>query len=365
MPPRAGDRIRVLIVDDSRVVQRLIARELSGEEDIEVVGAANDVYEAREMIASLRPNVLTLDVHLPRMDGLSFLEKLMRHYPLPVVVLSSLTRKNSEEAVRALSLGAYEVIHKATGPESLESLGASLLNAIRGAFRARVRRFRGPDNDTDETVIAPAAQHFDQTLMHSAVVGIGASTGGPQALEEMFGALPAQSPAILVVQHMPGDFTAAFARRLNKNAAIEVREAMDGDEVVPGLALIAPGDSHLRVVSAEGSGLGLIARLDDSPPVNRHRPSVDVLFHSLARHVGADGIGVLLTGMRRDGAEGLMAMRAAGAYTIGQDERSSVVYGMPRAAAERGACIKSLPLAEIVDTLFSRLRRYSEAPGGG
>lgn len=340
--------IRVLVVDDSALVRKILTEQLSHEPDIEVVGTAVDPYVARQKIVELKPDVLTLDVEMPRMDGLTFLEKLMRHYPLPVVVVSSVTPKNSEAAMRALSLGAVEVIAKPGSAFSIPDVSRQLVRAIRAAAVARVS---GPRHEPErpETRPRPPGNHLAQLRGSHAVVAIGSSTGGTRALEEILTSLPLDAPGMLIVQHMPEGFTASFAARLNSMSRIEVREARDGDRVGTGVALIAPGNQHMLL---ERSGAQLQVRLKGGPPVNHHRPAVDVLFHSVARVAGRNAVGVILTGMGSDGAAGLLAMRQAGAHTIAQDEKTSIVFGMPKEAIRLGAATEILPLDLIADAML-------------
>lgn len=335
--------IRVLIVDDSALVRKVLAEELSKFDDIEVVGSAIDPYVAREKIARLRPDVITLDVEMPRMDGLSFLEKLMRHYPLPVVIVSSLTPKNSEAALRALELGAVEVISKPGSMYSTPDVSQHLVRAIRAAAMARV----GPPPEMAPARPAPETGKLLRTT-HK-VLAIGGSTGGTRAIETVLRGLPADGPGTVIVQHMPALFTASFAARLNQVCAMEVREARDNDPVVPGVALIAPGDRHMIL---QRSGARYHVRIKDGPPVHHQRPSLDVLFLSVARNAGNNAVGVILTGMGADGASGLLAMREAGAYTIAQDEASCVVFGMPREAIRAGAAVDVVSLPEIAPTIL-------------
>lgn len=348
--------IRVLVVDDSALVRRILSEELGRHPDVEVVGTAIDPYVAREKIARLRPDVLTLDVEMPRMDGLSFLAKLMRHYPLPVVVVSSLTPRDSDTAVRALSLGAVEVIAKPGSAFSTHGIGDDLVRAVRAAASARVSRRVNPSEAGPAPAAARDVPPVDATALDTThkVLAVGASTGGTQAIERVLRGLPAHAPGTVVVQHMPEHFTAAFAKRLDGVCALEVREARDGDAVVPGVALIAPGNRHLVL---QRSGARYVARVKDGPPVHHQRPAVDVLFQSVARHAGRNAVGVLLTGMGADGAKGLLAMREAGAHAIAQDEASSVVYGMPREAARLGAADEVLGLGEVAEAVLRAFRR--------
>lgn len=350
--------IRVLIVDDSALVRRVLTEELSRYDDIEVVGTAVDPYVAREKILRLRPDVITLDVEMPRMDGLSFLEKLMRHYPIPVVIVSSLTPKNSEAAMRALALGAVEVISKPGSMFSTPDVGRELVHAIRAAAAARVR------NAMQEPEIANGTAAPIQLATTHKVLAIGASTGGPRAIETVLRGLPADAPGTVVVQHMPEKFTASFAERLDQVCAMEVREARDGDGVVPGVALIAPGNRHMVL---QKDGARYVVRIKDGPPVHHQRPSVDVLFVSVARAAGRNAIGMLLTGMGSDGARGLLAMRESGATTLAQDESTAVVFGMPKEAIRLGAADHVLPLPQMAPMVLRLLssggaRQVSSGP---
>ncbi len=340
--------IRVLVVDDSALVRRVLSEELSRFPDIQVVGTAVDPYMARDRIQELRPDVLTLDVEMPRMDGLSFLAKLMKHHPLPVVVVSSLTPEHSENALRALRLGAVEVIPKPGSQFTVPDVGRRLVRAIRAAAVARVRKVEEDSGDTD----APAPLPRSLETTHK-VLGIGASTGGTQAIERLLRALPPNAPGTAIVQHMPPGFTASFAERLDKICPMAVREAKDGDILAPGLALVAPGGHHLLV---RRSGARYHAVVRSGPPVNRHKPSVDVLFQSLAESAGPNAVGVILTGMGADGAKGIAELRAAGAHTIAQDEDTSVVFGMPKAAIDLGGIEEVLPIEGIPSGILMALQ---------
>ncbi len=338
---RDARTIRVLVVDDSAVVRQVLSAELSKVADIEIVGTAIDPYIARDKIVNLRPDVITLDLEMPRMDGLTFLGKLMRYYPLPVIVVSSLTPKGSEAALRALELGAVDVVSKPGSAYSVAEITTMLVDRIRAAAGARYRVQRAPP----ERKAAPAGT--SKQLLHTThrILAIGASTGGTQAIQSVLQALPPNTPGTAIVQHMPERFTTAFAERLNELGAMEVREAADGDMLVPGLALLAPGNYHMVVVR---SGARYFVQVKSGPPVFHQRPSVDVLFHSVARNVGPNAVGVILTGMGADGARGLLTMRQAGAQTFAQDESSCVVFGMPKEAiqleaVERVVCLGEMP----------------------
>lgn len=342
--------IKVLIVDDSAVVRRVLSEALSQQASIQVVGTAADPYSARDKIAELRPDVLTLDIEMPRMDGLTFLEKLMVHFPLPVIIVSSLTTKGSELSMRALALGAVEVVPKPGSQFSIPDVSRDLARAIRSAALAR---FPAPRASHSSLAARPAKAPTPLSTT-SKMLAIGSSTGGPRALEVVLGRLGANGPGTVIVQHMPEGFTRAFADRLNSLFPVQVREAQDGESIVSGTVLIAPGRAHLFV---QRSGAGYVARLREAPPVNHHRPSVDVLFHSVAKAAGPNAVGVILTGMGRDGAEGLLAMRNAGAHTIAQDEESSVVYGMPREAAELGAAVEIVAIEDVARHVRAHLNQ--------
>jgi two-component system chemotaxis response regulator CheB len=323
--------IRVLIVDDSAVVRKKMTEELGRFDDIDVVDTAVDPYVARDKIVRLKPDVITLDMEMPRMDGLSFLAKLMRHYPMPVVVLSSLTPKNSEIALKALDLGAVEVLCKPGAAYATQNIANDLARAIRAAAAADIQKtqalaMEAPKNGASVTQLLTQTTHK--------VIAIGASTGGTKAIESVLRDLPGTSPGIVIVQHMPENFTHSFAQRLNDVCQVEVREAKDKDHVVPGVALIAPGNYHMVL---KRSGAQYLVAIKNGPRVHYQRPAVDVLFQSVAKVAGKNAVGVILTGMGADGAKGLLAMKDAGAQTMAQDEASSIVFGMPKEAIKLGA----------------------------
>ena len=340
--------IRVLVVDDSAVVRRVLSDALGREGDIAVVGAAPDAYAARELIARLRPDVVTLDVEMPRMDGLSFLEKLMRHHPVPVVIVSSVTPAQGEAALRALSLGAVEVVSKPGSAYSVPDVARDLVRAVRSAAQARVAALAPLPRAAVPAVRSDAA-HLASIRTTHRILAVGASTGGTLAIEQLLTSLPASAPGTVIVQHMPAGFTASFAQRLDQRCAMNVREARDGDMVRPGVALVAPGNFHLLL---QRSGADYVVRVKDGPPVHHQRPAVDVLFQTVAKVAGRNAVGVLLTGMGADGAKGLLAMRVAGAHTIAQDERSCVVFGMPREAIALGAAARVLPLGDVAGAVM-------------
>jgi two-component system, chemotaxis family, protein-glutamate methylesterase/glutaminase len=343
MPPS-----KVLIVDDSALMRQLLANILEQDPELSVVGWAPDPILAYEKIQSLRPDVLTLDVEMPRMNGLTFLEKLMRAHPIPVVMVSSLTEKGCQTTLRALELGAVDFVTKpkVDVTSGTVELATELIEKVKGAARARLR----PPVGRARMPAPPATKKSDRLLPTQKVICIGASTGGTEALLDVLSALPADAPGVVVVQHMPPGFTRSFAQRLDDNCQIRVKEACDGDPVLQGHALIAPGGLHMAITRIRA---GFSARIGNGDPVSRHRPSVDVLFNSAARHVGGNAIGVLLTGMGSDGAKGMLAMHHAGAKTIAEDESTCVVFGMPREAIALGAVDKVLPLHKIAENIVS------------
>jgi two-component system, chemotaxis family, protein-glutamate methylesterase/glutaminase len=339
---------RVLIVDDSALVRKILSEQLSGFDDIMVVGTAADPYIARDKIVNLKPNVITLDIEMPRMDGLTFLAKLMKFYPIPVVVISSLTPQNSENAMRALRLGAVEVISKPGSQYTVKEDSAQLVHAIRAAAQARPIRLQ----EQPAPASNPSPPQYARLATTHKVLAIGASTGGTVAIETILRELPINNAGTVIVQHMPEFFTNSFAKRLNSVSQLEVREAKDNDSVVPGVVLVAPGNRHMIL---QLSGANYIVRIKDGPLVHYQRPSVDVLFQSVARNAGINALGVLLTGMGCDGAKGLLAMRQCGAYTVAQDEKSSVVFGMPREAINLGAACEVTPLLQIPNSIMQQL----------
>ncbi|MDR5893314.1 chemotaxis response regulator protein-glutamate methylesterase [Halomonas mongoliensis] len=338
-------KIKVLCVDDSALIRDLLSEIINGQPDMEVVAVAPDPLVARDLIKRHNPDVLTLDVEMPRMDGIDFLERLMRLRPMPVLMVSSLTQSGSEVTLRALELGALDFVAKPSlGIRSgMLEYAKEIAEKIRAAARSRPRRAAARSEAPPQRLTAP--------LMSSEkLLIIGASTGGTEAIRRVLEPLPANSPAIMIAQHMPGGFTRSFAERLDRLCQIRVKEAEEGERVLPGHAYIAPGDAHLTLAR---SGANYVARLDQGPPVNRHRPSVDVLFRSAAAQAGRNAVGVLLTGMGKDGAAGLLEMRQAGAPTIAQDEASCVVFGMPREAIALGAASEVLSLEQIAPRLLA------------
>lgn len=349
--------IRVVVVDDSALVRSLLTEIINRQPDMRCVGAAADPLAAREMIRSLTPDVITLDVEMPKMDGLDFLARLMRLRPMPVVMVSTLTERGAETTLRALELGAVDFVAKPKigVADGLRQLGADITEKIRAAARAQIRKAPLPLPAT--AAPAPAAQAAAARpvgrLSTEKIVFLGASTGGTEATREVLTRLPADFPAVMITQHMPPGFTTSYAKRLDGLCRIRVAEAVDGQRVLPGHAYIAPGGLHLSV---ERSGANYIARVQDGDPVNRHKPSVEVLFNSAARVVGPNALGIMLTGMGGDGARAMRAMREAGSWNVCQDEASCVVFGMPREAIAAGAAHAVLPLGQIADALIEQLR---------
>jgi len=339
--------IRVLIVDDSAIVRSVFSKELSAYPDIEVVGTAPDPFIARDKIVQLKPDVLTLDIEMPRMDGLTFLRKLMKYYPVPTVIVSSLTPKGSRMTLEALDVGAVDVVAKPGGSYSVADIRAELVEKIRAASVANLSRERLPERDGSAAEKTASVQAMTETS-HK-VIAIGASTGGTEAIKAVLTKLPSDTPGVVIVQHMPANFTSAFAERLNGLCQVTVREAKNNDPVVPGTALVAPGNYHMIL---RRSGARYYVEVKGGPMVHHQRPAVDILFKSTARYAGANAIGVLLTGMGSDGAEGLLEMKNAGARTIAQDEKSCVVFGMPKEAIKAGAADRVLSLNTIAGEII-------------
>lgn len=329
-------KIKVLIVDDSALIRSVMNEIIRKEPDMEVVGVAPDPIVARELIKQTNPDVLTLDVEMPRMDGLDFLEKLMRLRPMPVVMVSSLTERGSEITLRALELGAIDFVTKPklSIQSGMMEYAELITDKIRAAAKAKVKARMVPHHDQNKGPSEGLPLIRNPLTSSEKLIIIGASTGGTEAIKEFLMQMPSDCPGILITQHMPEGFTRSFAKRLDSLCKISVKEAEGGERVLPGHAFIAPGHSHLRL---ERSGANYVTQLDQGPPVNRHRPSVDVLFESAARCAGKNAVGVILTGMGKDGAAGMLAMKNAGAYNFAQDEASCVVFGMPREAIAIGA----------------------------
>ena len=357
-----SDPIRVLIVDDSAVVRQALTEILSADPAIEVMATAADPLIAASKIDNERPDVITLDVEMPRMDGLSFLKQIMATEPIPVVMCSSLTEKGAEATMQALQYGAVEIINKPRmgARQFLEDSHVRICDAVKAAAKARVRRLStlinepAPKLTADVMLSQPRSTENFQTT--AKVIALGASTGGTEALRIFLQELPYDAPGIVIVQHMPQHFTAAFAKRLNSICRVEVKEATDGDTVLPGRALIAPGNLHMML---KRSGTRYYVQVKDGPLVCRHRPSVDVLFRSVARYAGINATGIIMTGMGDDGARGMLEMQKAGAVNIAQDEESCVVFGMPHEAIKLGGVQKVLPLDKLAQEAMSLYRSMS------
>ena len=351
-----ASKTRVIVVDDSALVRSLLAEIINRQPDMECIGAANDPLQAREMIRNLNPDVITLDVEMPRMDGIDFLGRLMRLRPMPVVMVSTLTERGAEVTMRALELGAVDFVAKPRIglTAGIQQLAAEITDKIRVASKARVHRLAAAAGAPGgQTPAAAARPGLLGRLSPEKIIAIGASTGGTEAIREVLTPMPADSPAIVITQHMPPGFTTSFAARLNSLCQITVKEAADGERILPGHAYIAPGGRQFHIGR---SGANYVAVVDDGPPVNRHKPSVEVLFKSVAALVGRNALGVMLTGMGDDGATAMREMKDAGSYNFVQDEASCVVFGMPREAIARGAADEVLPVTQIAAALVNRLR---------
>jgi two-component system, chemotaxis family, protein-glutamate methylesterase/glutaminase len=340
-----------LIVDDSAVVRKVLSETLSRQRGIEVIGTAPDPYVARDKIVTLNPDVITVDIEMPRMDGITFLKKLMKFYPIPFIIVSSLTPKGGRVAMEALSIGALEVVSKPSTAYSVGDMGIQLSNKIRAVANVNMkakmaeRAFTAPP----KAVLGSLAM----TATTNKIIAIGASTGGTEAIKTVLMGLPFNSPGVVVVQHMPAKFTTSFAERLNSLCDLSVKEAGDGDTVTNGCALIAPGNFHMLL---KRSGARYYVRVKEGPMIHHQRPSVDVLFNSVADYAGANALGIILTGMGADGADGLLKMKQAGATTLAQDEKSCVVFGMPKEAIERGAVDKVMGLDKIAQTALNLIQ---------
>lgn len=352
--------IKVLVVDDSLLVRKALARALSTDSDIEVVGTAVDPYDAREKIKLLNPDVLTLDVSMPRMDGITFLKNLMRLRPMPVVMVSSYTADGAQETLDALELGAFDYVTKPSGSRvDIDQYKAEVLQKVKAAARANMSSLSRTRTQAEEGINSAVGglsmrDPLERAKVKSKMIAIGASTGGTEALKDVMRLMPAECPPIVISQHIPESFSAPFAKRLNESSAVTVKQAEDGDLILPGHAYLAPGDDHLLIVR---EGANMRCRLSKSPPVNRHRPSVDVMFDSVVQAIGKNAVGVLLTGMGNDGAKGLLNLKDVGAMTIAQDEKSSVVWGMPGEAVKLGAAQKIEPLTRIPDRIMEAVRK--------
>ncbi|MDT3779485.1 chemotaxis response regulator protein-glutamate methylesterase [Nitrospira sp. MA-1] len=348
-----GKKIRVLIVDDSALIRNVMTEILSQDPEIEVVGTAPDPYVARDKMKILHPDVLTLDVEMPKMDGLTFLQKIMAARPMPVVMVSSLTEQGAATTLQALEAGAVDFVTKPTVDiqHGLSDLAHQIISKVKIAAQASVKSRTPPADCTERIKLLAAQSAMIKTT--DTIIAIGASTGGTEALRELLEVLPPNTPPIIMTQHMPEQFTKSFANRLNDLCQIHVKEAREGDSVMPGQALLAPGNYHMEL---RRSGARYYVSLNQEPQVNRFRPSVDVMFRSVARYAGGNSLGVILTGMGSDGAVGMFEMKQAGAYNFAQDEASCVVFGMPKEAIKAGGVDKILPLNDIPSAMLAHLK---------
>lgn len=352
-------KTKVVVVDDSALVRSILTEIINRQPDMECIGAAADPLVAREMIRTLNPDVITLDVEMPKMDGLDFLQRLMRLRPMPVVMVSTLTERGAEVTLKALELGAIDFVAKPKigVADGIRQLAQDITDKIRVASKAHIRRAPPPAAASAGGAAAAPAKPVTMAsigrLSTEKIIFIGASTGGTEATKDVLLNLPADCPAVVITQHMPPGFTKSYAARLDGLCKIRVKEAQDGERILPGHGYIAPGGFHLSV---ERSGANYIARVQDGEPVNRHKPSVEVLFHSAAKVVGPNALGIMLTGMGADGAKAMKVMKDAGSYNLVQDEATCVVFGMPREAIAAGAADEVLPLQQIAPRLIERLR---------
>lgn len=347
------EKIKVLIVDDSAIVRDVLTTELSKCPDIEVIGTAPDPFVARDKIVKLNPDVITLDIEMPRMDGLSFLERLMVYYPIPVIIVSSITKMDNLAAIKALELGAYDVVNKPGGSITVEEVKDEIIEKIKSAYKNKeffLSKWNSIKKDYIEKKLEKSKIHLAEVKTTDKIIAIGSSTGGTVALEYLFKQLPKNLPPIVVTQHMPIGFTYQFAKRLNELSELEIKEAEDEELIQPGTVYIAKGGIHLTFVR---KGEFLYTKFDNRDKVQYQKPSVDVMFDSLAEVAGKNTLGILLTGMGRDGAEGLLKIKNKGGYTIAQDEKTSIVWGMPKAAIDIGAANEVLPLEKIVDSIIN------------
>ncbi len=341
--------IRVLVVDDSAVVRKVFKEQLSRQKGITVIDTAPDPYVARDKIVKLKPDVITLDIEMPRMDGITFLKKLMKHYPLPVIIVSSLTAKGSKLSMEALSIGVLEVISKPSAAYSVGDMSVQLAEKIRAVHGVKLTR--RDVNNYPKGPVSRSSMALAETT--NKLIAIGASTGGTEAIKNVLSRMPQNAPGMVVVQHMPAQFTTSFAERLNELCAVNVKEAQNGDTVTNGNVLIAPGNYHMLL---KRSGARYYVEVKNGPLIHYQRPAVDVLFRSVARYAGANALGIILTGMGKDGAHGLLEMKKAGAITIAQDEASSVVYGMPKEARQIGAVDYVEDILKVADRTCAVLK---------
>lgn len=340
------NKIKVLVIDDSAVVRKILTQELQKTGEIDVVGTAPNPIIGRDKIVMLKPDVIILDVEMPEMDGITFLEKLMKHHPMPVVILSSLAEEGGRVALRAIELGACEVLAKPGASYSVKDMSEQLIEKVKAA--SKIKNIRVTKSE-DKIIDKSGRRSMAMIRTTNKIVAIGASTGGTEAIKEVLKKIPPNSPPIVMVQHMPMNFTKAFAERLNQICEIEVREAKNGDQVLPGTALLAPGNKHMEL---RRNGANYFVEIKDGPLVFHQRPAVENLFQSVAKFAGSNAVGVILTGMGKDGSTGLLEMKKSGAYTIAQDEKSSTVFGMPREAIELGAADIVLSLERIAGEIM-------------
>ena len=357
--PPTMSKTKVLVIDDSALIRRLLTEIINDQPDMQAVGAASDPIIAKDMIKELKPDVLTLDIEMPKMDGLTFLEKLMRLHPMPVLMVSTMTERGADVTLRALELGAVDFVTKPKLDivKGLEDYAQQLADKIRATACAKVKKLVLPDISPKLSVDAVLPYLSNSIASTQKLIIIGASTGGTEAIKELLIQLPPDCPGILIVQHMPEAFTKSFAERLNKICKINVKEAEGNERVLSGHAYIAPGHSHLLL---NRSGADYVTELSQAPPVNRHRPSVDVLFRSAANYAGKNAIGVILTGMGKDGAIGMLEMRKTGAYTFAQDEASCVVFGMPKEAIAMGGVDEVLPVKQMASRVITHLNKITK-----
>ena len=346
-----NNNIKVLVVDDSAVVRKVFSEELSREKGIEVIGTAPDPFVARDKIVRLKPDVITLDIEMPRMDGLTFLKKLMRHYPLPVIIVSSLTEKGGKLAMEALSSGALEVISKPSASYSVGDMSLQLADKIRAIAHVSVQK--KSNTEKENPTVKPQQISSALSATTNKIIAIGASTGGTEAIKTVLLGMPPNSPGIVIVQHMPAKFTTSFAERLDSICAVNVKEAEDGDSITNGRVLIAPGNYHMLL---KRSGARYYVQVKNGPMVHHQRPAVDVLFKSVADYAGANALGIIMTGMGSDGAEGLLRMRQTGARTIAQNEKSCVVFGMPKEAVKLEAVEKIVSIENITGAALNMIK---------
>ena len=342
-------KIKVLIIDDSAMVRKILTAELSNDKEIEIVGTAPDPIIGRDKIVELKPDVIILDVEMPRMDGLTFLSKLMKHFPLPVIIVSSLAEKGGEVALKAIELGAVEVLSKPGVAYSVKDMGEQLCEKVKAASKVVIKKREVIINKKRAPI-----QMLSSIGTTNKIIAIGASTGGTEAIKEILTNLPRNMPPILIVQHMPANFTTAFAERLNKLSKLTVKEAKDGDMAIPGTVLLAPGNRHMTL---HRSGRNYFVKLNDGPLIFHQRPAVELLFTSVAKNAGKNAIGVILTGMGKDGAHGMLNMKQAGAKTIAQNEKSSIVFGMPKEAILQGGVDYVISLEKIGESIIKILKK--------